>query len=107
MSQPSGPQVQAAIDAMRGEAARWDDMTQQALHTSTTAAGLTLNAFHFSGLGHLVGVDTLYTQLQQHLADLLVQAMHNFANTRDALYAAADGYERDEQDAVHRMKHIY
>lgn len=107
MTQPSGEQVQAAIHALRGEATLWDDMATQVLAMSTTAANLDLTAFHFSGLGHLVGVDSLYTDVQQRVADLLVQAMHNFSSTALVLNYAAEEYERDEQNAVHRMRNIY
>jgi hypothetical protein len=107
MTQPTGPQIQAAIQEMRDEAALWDDMTQQALHMSATAANLTLNVFHFSGLGHLVGVDDRYTELQQRITGLLVEAMRNFSSTSEALYEAAHGYESDEENAVHRMRNIY
>jgi hypothetical protein len=107
MTRPSGDQVQAAVEALRGEAALWDDLAEQVLAMSTTAAYLDLTAFHFSGLGHLVGVDGLYTDVQQRVAGLLVQAMNNFSSTALALNYAAEGYERDEQNAVHRMRNIY
>jgi hypothetical protein len=107
MTQPDGRQVEAAIHALRGEAALWDDLANQVLAMSGTAANLTLTSFDFSGLGHLAGVDTLYTDLQQRITDLLTQAMHNFVSTALALDNAAEGYERDEQNAVHRMRDVY
>ncbi len=74
---------------------------------AAAARGFTLGAFHFSGLGHLAGMAEAYTDLQERIASLLQQAADNFDNVAGALTKAADDYQRDEHNAVHRMKNIY
>jgi hypothetical protein len=107
MTHPSGPQVQASIDALHQEAGVWSGMATQVGSMASTAQGLTLNAFHFTGLGHLAGIDEVYRDLQERIAGLLQQAADNFDNVAGALTTAADDYARDEANAVHRMKNIY
>lgn len=107
MSEPTAEQLEAAIEAISSEAGLWRDMSTQVATMASVADGLTLNAFHFSGLGHLAGMEDVYRDLQQRIAMLLRQGATNMGNTADALKQAADGYQQDEDDAVHRMKNIY
>lgn len=107
MTTPTGEQVTASIQALRTDAARWTELCGELRTVAGTAAGLGLSSFHFSGLGHLLGIDSLYTEIQQRIVTLLNQGADNFDNIGGALRTAADGYEQDEQNAVHRMRNIY
>ncbi|MEU4217347.1 hypothetical protein [Actinoplanes sp. NPDC026623] len=107
MTQPSGQQVEASIEAIQVEAGLWSDMATQVDAMAAVAQGLTLNAFHFSGLGHLAGIEDVYRDLQERIAGLLQQAADNFDSTSGALNKAADDYRRDEDNAVHRLKNVY
>jgi len=107
MTSPTGPEVQAAISAIHGEAGVWADMATQIDAMAQAARGFTLGAFHFSALGHLAGMEEAYTDLQERIASLLQQASDNFDNVAGALKKAADDYQRDENNAVHRMKNVY
>ncbi|MEV8506289.1 hypothetical protein AB0368_15845 [Actinoplanes sp. NPDC051475] len=107
MTSPTGPEVQAAIGAIHGEAGVWSDMATQIDAMAAAARSFTLGTFHFSGLGHLAGMEEAYTDLQERIAGLLQQASDNFDNVAGALKKAADDYQRDEDNAVHRFKNIY
>lgn len=107
MTNPTGEQVTAAIGALRKDAAKWIDMADQMDAAAQAAAGLGLSARHFTGLGHLMGLDTLYTEVQDTIVTLLRQGSANFDAVAAALKMAADGYEQDEVAAVHRMRNIY
>lgn len=107
MTTPTGEQVEVSIQALRDDARRWLDMADQLRDAATAGERLDLNAFHFTGLGHLLGIDELYNQVQQAIVTLLHQGSSNFDEVATALKAAADGYEQDEYDNVHRMKNIY
>lgn len=107
MTAPTKEQVEVAVQALRDDAQRWLDMADTMRSAASAGARLDLNAFHFSVLGHLLGIDSLYNQVQQTIVTLLGQGASNFESVAGALKAAADGYEEDERDAVHRMKNIY
>jgi hypothetical protein len=49
----------------------------------------------------------VYNNLQERMASLLKEGSANFDSIAGALRTAADGYARDEEKAVHRMKKIY
>lgn len=107
MTAPTGDEIQASIDALRQDARVWSDMAAEMDTALGAARGLTLSAFEFSGLGHLVGLDRVYDALQQRVVDLLRQGSGNFDSVADALRQAADAYERDEENAVHRLHNVY
>lgn len=107
MTAPSDEQITVAIDALHADAAKWIAMADELQAAAANAAGLGLGPFQFSGLGHLLGIDKIYADLQETIVTLLKQGSSNFENVAAALRTAADGYSRDEQAAVHRMKNIY
>lgn len=107
MTTPTGAQVEVSIRALRDDAQRWLGMADQLRAAADAGDGLDLNAFHFTGLGHLIGIDDLYNQVQLTIVTLLRQGASNFDSVAGALKAAADGYEQDERDTVHRMRNIY
>lgn len=107
MTQPTGPQIAAALDAMRGDASMWRDMASQLREAATAADNLDLDKTEFSKLGEMLGVVDLYQDVQARLAALIHQGADNFDATAAALTTAADGYEKDEQNAVHRFTGIY
>jgi hypothetical protein len=104
---PSGEQIAAAIDALRMDAGEWVEMADQMEAAANAAAGLGLGTFHFSGLGHLLGIDEIYQDLQETIITLLKQGSVNLDNVAAALKTAADSYEQEDQDAVHRLRNIY
>jgi hypothetical protein len=107
MTTPTGDEVEASIQALHQDAGVWSGMATELDSMGQAARGLTLSAFEFSGLGHLAGLDEIYAQLQARVASLLDQGSTNFDNIAVALHKSADDYDRDERDAVHRLKNVY
>jgi hypothetical protein len=107
MTNPTPEQVEASIEALYTDAGTWAIMAGQLEQMSQVARGLTLGTFDFSGLAHLTGMDQTYSQLQERVTSLLQQGSATFDNISGALRTSADGYARDEESALHRMKKIY
>jgi hypothetical protein len=62
---------------------------------------------HFSYIGDQVGLTEIYHKLQDRLCRLLTEGSDNFQSLTTALRSAADNYEQDEANAVHRFTGIY
>lgn len=105
--QPNGSQVEAAIDALRQDAAMWLEMSGAMRAAAGVADRLDLTALHFSYLGDKLDMTDLYEQIKQLMVDYLRQGAENFDSIARALRTAAAGYEEDERNAVHRMRGIY
>ncbi|MGW4946366.1 hypothetical protein ACWEOZ_32830 [Actinoplanes sp. NPDC004185] len=104
---PTEQQIQAAIQALRKDAATWAAGKDKLVDAAAVAARLELSALHFSYLGDQFGLSEVYQQLQQRLYTLLNEGAANFLALSAALSDAADGYEQDEINAVHRLTGIY
>ena len=107
MGDPTSEEVFAATQDIRLDAGVWSGMAGQLDSAAEVARGLTLNAFHFSGLGHLAGLDDKYAELQNRVATMLSSGSVTFDAMAAALKKSADEYDEDERNAVHRMKNIY
>jgi hypothetical protein len=104
---PNEQQVKAAIQALRTDAGTWDDASDDLRAAAQVAARLELSALHFSYLADKLGLTEVYQQLQERLVLLLGEGSQNLTALAGALRAAADGYEQDETNTVHRMTGIY
>lgn len=104
---PSKEQIEVAIEALRAGGAMWQQHADVMDAASAAARALSLGPFELSGVASATGLVETYAQLQAKLGTLLRQGATNFDNIGGALKVAADGYEQDERDAVHRMRGIY
>ena len=104
---PSEQKIKASIAALRQDAAMWDSSADQLRQAAAVAARLELAALHFSYIGDKVGMVAMYRELQDRLFRLLNEGGAAFDSLASALRSAADGYEQDEINGVHRMKNIY
>lgn len=104
---PTDQQIQAAIQALRKDADTWAAGRDKLVDAAAVAARLELGALHFSYIADQLGLAEVYQQLQQKLHDLLHEGGANFLALSAALNDAADGYEQDEINAVHRLTGIY
>ncbi|MEH0981888.1 hypothetical protein [Micromonospora sp. CPCC 205556] len=107
MPPPGEQKLKVSIEALRNDAAVWDDSGDVMRNAAQVAARLDLAALHFSYIGDKVGLVELYQQLQDRMIRLLGQGSETFETIATSLRNAADGYERDEADAVHRLNNIY
>ncbi|MFI7540158.1 hypothetical protein [Actinoplanes sp. NPDC049599] len=104
---PTDQQIQAAVQALRKDADTWAAGSDKLVDAAAVAARLELSALHFSYIADQLGLTEVYQQLQQRLATLLNEGAANFTALSGALRDAADGYEQDEINAVHRLTGIY
>jgi len=105
--QPDPQQVQAAMEAMRADAAMWQDMAAEMRAAAQVADRLDLGRLQFSLIADELGMTDLYQQVQERLVGLIGQGADTFEATASALTTAAAGYDADERASVHRMKNIY
>jgi hypothetical protein len=104
---PTDAQVTAAISALRTDAGMWHGMADELREAARVAGRLDLAALHFSYLGDKAGLTDAYREIQDKLIGLLGEGATNFDSMGKALRTAADGYDEDERNAVHRMRGIY
>lgn len=107
MTQPTAQQISAALDAMRQDASMWREMAGELRGAAGVADRLDLTKLHFSKLGDMLGMVDLYRDVQDRMIRLMQQGADNFDATAAALTTAANGYEQDEQNNVHRFTGIY
>ncbi|WP_326558275.1 hypothetical protein [Micromonospora sp. NBC_01796] len=104
---PSKEQIEASIAALHEGARSWGRHADTMDAASKSASAQSLGPFELSSLASLTGLVETYGELQEKLARLLREGAANFDAIGSALRTAADGYEADERDAVHRMRGIY
>jgi hypothetical protein len=107
MAPPTQETITAAIAALRDDGATWRLASADLETAARAAAGLTLDGGAFSAVGDLTGLTAAYGALRRHVARLLLEGARQDAATAAALDAAAAGYERDENDAVHRLRQAW
>ena len=107
MTPPSKETVEAAIQSLRMDAVAWGQAGAGLRQAAIAVDGLDFDRFHFSHAGDLVGLTDMYRQVQIKVARLLGEGADNFARVAAALTTAADGYERDERNAVHEMLGVW
>ena len=100
--------LRVSIDALRRDAGVWDSSADILRQAAAVGARLELAALHFSYIGDQVGLVELYQQLQDRLVRLLGEgSATTFEQLAAGLRTAADGYEQDEANNVHRMNNLY
>jgi hypothetical protein len=104
---PSQGQIDVAIQSLRDDAQKWRLGAGELEIAARVASEMDLQAFHFSYIGDKIGVTDAYRSLQDKLIDLLNGGATNFRNVAQALTMAADGYQEDDRNAVHRMKNVW
>jgi hypothetical protein len=103
-----GPQrIKVSIEALRKDAAMWDESADELREAARVANRLGLGAVHFSYLGDKVGLVDVYGRIQGRIIYLLNEGTREYEKIAASLRTAADGYERDEANAVHRHNNIY
>jgi hypothetical protein len=104
---PTKDQIQAAVDAFRVDAQMWQSMGDELREAARVAFRLDLGNLQFSYLGEMAGLTEAYSDIQSALVGLLNDGGQAFDDIAAALRKAADGYEEDERNAVHRFRGIY
>jgi hypothetical protein len=104
---PTDEEIRVAIAALRSDAGEWHDWAGALARASTVVYELGLSVNDMCALSGVVGLPETYAALRHQAQMLAVQGAQRFTQVADALVAAADGYERDERDAVHRLRGVW
>jgi hypothetical protein len=104
---PTDEEIRVAIAALRSDADDWREWAGTLRRASTVVDQLGLSVNDMCALSGVVGLPETYAWLRYHAHMMAVQGALRFAEVADALTAAADGYERDERHAVHRLRGVW
>jgi hypothetical protein len=104
---PTDEEIRVAIEALRSDAREWLAWSDALAQVASVVPDLSLTAHEMCAMSELVDLPGLYAAVQRRVADLAVRGAESFAAVSGALTAAADGYERDERAAVHRLRGVW
>jgi hypothetical protein len=104
---PSKDQIRAAIETLRSDARMWSSMADELHEAGHQVFRLGLGRSQFSYLGDEAGLTQTYSNIQSTLGRLLAEGRAAFDDIAAALESAADGYEQDERNNLHRLHGIY
>lgn len=107
MAPPAQETITAGIAALRDDAAAWLGCAAALAAAAGATAATTLDGAQWSAMGDVTGLTGTYDELRRHVATLLGEGARAGTATAAALGEAAEGYERDERDAVHRLRGIW
>lgn len=107
MPPPTPERVAVSIEQLRIDARRWREASATMDTAHNAAKSLSLSSFEFSEPADWAGLVDVYTELQHKLATVLQQGSTALAKLADTLGTAADSYEADERNAVHRMNNTW
>lgn len=99
--------VDVALAALRSDAEVWHTAAQDLNGPVNALGGLTLTGADVSKWAVERGLDRTYDQARTTVIDMLGQATENFTNLGNALLAAADTYQREEEANLHRFESIH
>ncbi|MGI5241372.1 hypothetical protein [Dactylosporangium sp. CA-139066] len=102
---PSTETIAAGLAALRDDATAW--LSAAADLARAAAAPPPLDADEFGLAGEWSGLTAVHADLRRQVADRLAEGARTGTATAAALNEAADGYERDEQAAVHGLLGIW
>lgn len=104
MPPPTDEEIRVAIAALRSDAAQWRAWAGALARASTVVEELDLSVSDMCALSALVGLPEAYAAIRHRAQALAEQGAVRFTEVAHALAAAAAGYERDEANAVHRLR---
>jgi hypothetical protein len=104
---PTDEEIRVAIAALRSDADDWREWAGTLRRVSTVVDQLGLSVNDMCALSAVVDLPETYAALRRQARMLAVQGELRFTDVADALVAAAEGYERDERNAVHRLRGVW
>ncbi|MEU4741550.1 hypothetical protein AB0G02_13950 [Actinosynnema sp. NPDC023658] len=99
--------ISVALEAMRSDATAWTTAADGLDGPRSTIGGLTLTGADLSLWAVDRGLDRTYDSARLALEDMLAQATQAFRGLGDALHAAADTYEAEEEANLHAMNSVH
>jgi len=107
MADPTPQQVSAAVQALRTDAHTWDEASATLAGARTAALPLGLQEFHFSFIGDKAGMTRVYAEIHDKITRLLGEGATELEALSQALTAAANDYERSDNEAYRRLHHVF
>lgn len=104
---PTPDEYRVALEALRNDAAKWEDCAGDLGSAKSTADGLDLEALHFSYVADKLGVTALYKEFQDKMVRLLGEGETASKSVSTQLLAAAQTYQNEEEAGIHRMNNIW
>jgi hypothetical protein len=99
--------IEVALQAMRSDAQVWQTAAGSLDAPVGALGGLTLTGADVSMYGVDRGLDRTYENARTAVIDMLGQAKENFTNLANALSAAADTYQREEEQNLHTFETMH
>ncbi|MFD0782911.1 WXG100 family type VII secretion target [Micromonospora azadirachtae] len=108
MTHPPSPEtVRVAISELRSDGIKWRDAADQLRATAEVARTLHLGPFEFSAPADWVGLSQVYQELHARMTELLNDGVTALDAMGNALVAAADGYEEEDIQNMHRIRGVW
>jgi hypothetical protein len=107
MGDPTAQQVSVAVQALRTDAHTWDEASDTLTGARNAGLPLGLQEFHFSFVGDKAGMTRVYAEIQDKITRLLGEGVAEFEALSQALTAAANEYERSDNEAYRRLHHVF
>lgn len=101
---PNPDDVKVAIEALRTAAKEWDKASDELRHIAAEMASLEIRKVH---MGLAAPIAKPYEETRDGLEVLLLEASEQAYNISDALKFAANSYQKDEEEGIHRLKSIW
>ncbi|GIF01587.1 hypothetical protein [Paractinoplanes rishiriensis] len=99
--------VTAAIDALRHDAAVWDQVSQVTRRAGQEAGALSLHESLLSWASVPTGLLATYAQIQQKTVTLLDEATAVYREVSTALDKVAHAYELSDTNAASQLKGVW
>lgn len=99
--------IDVALQALRSDAQLWSTAASELEAPKGAVGGLALGGAEMSMYAVDLGLDQTYNNARARIIDLLGQGQQNFNNLSQALTAAADTYQREEEANLHLIEGTY
>ena len=99
--------IDVALQALRSDAQLWSTAADNVEAPKAAIGGLALSGAEMSMYAVDLGLDRTYNDARARMIDMLGQGQQNFRNLSQALIAAADTYQREEEANLHMIEGIY
>jgi dsDNA-specific endonuclease/ATPase MutS2 len=99
--------LKAALDALRYDAAAWENVSKEVATASTEAEGLTLTEADLSWASNPSGLLDTYAALQQKLTTLLDEGSQVFDGLSTTLDKVRTEYELSDERAAEKFKGVW
>ncbi|MEV0675716.1 hypothetical protein AB0I60_04245 [Actinosynnema sp. NPDC050436] len=98
--------IAVALEAMRFDARAWESAADRVDGPRAAIDGFALTGADISKWAVDAGLDRTYDDARRTVESLLAQASATFLLISDQLRAAADTYEREDEETMHALDKI-